>query len=122
MGTAPRGAPVVDTLGYSASPEGARGGSLRGADAALGREGKAWIVKNFAKDFGKQLALWIIIGLLLVAVFNLFHGTDMRPENVPAPINFLVNWWPMLLLIALGLFVIRQVVWSERRRNDRPRG
>ncbi|MFX4223655.1 MAG: ATP-dependent metallopeptidase FtsH/Yme1/Tma family protein [Thalassobaculum sp.] len=29
-------------------------------------------------NFGKNLALWIIIGVLLVALFNLFQGSNTR--------------------------------------------
>ena len=33
-------------------------------------------------SFGKNLALWIIIGLLLVALFNLFQSSATRsPQN-----------------------------------------
>ena len=28
--------------------------------------------------FGRNLALWVIIGLLVVALFNLFQGPSMR--------------------------------------------
>ncbi len=32
-------------------------------------------------NFGKNLALWIIIGLLLIALFNLFQGSSTRPDS-----------------------------------------
>jgi len=126
-------------------------------------------------NFGKNLVLWIIIGLLLVALFNLFqsstsHGpqntlpysafiedlkqgqvadvtiqgntisgtfTDKRTfstyapsdpslvskllekgvtvkaapveENVPTLLSVLVNWFPMLLLIGVWIFFMRQM-------------
>ena len=126
-------------------------------------------------NFGKNLALWIIIGLLLVALFNLFQSsanrsppnptaysefldqvsngqvsevtvqgktitytsTDRRTysthamddpglvdrliakkvtfksvptdENVPTLFSILINWFPMLLLIAVWLFFMRQM-------------
>ncbi len=42
------------------------------------RRGKASNVNSF----GKNLALWIIIGLLLVALFNLFQSSTTRtPQN-----------------------------------------
>ena len=31
-------------------------------------------------NFGKNFALWIIIGLLILALFNLFQGTAQRPD------------------------------------------
>src|SRR5246500_2532470 len=135
------------------------------------RHGKASIVNNF----GKNLALWIVIGLLLVALFNLFqtsssrgpqatlafsdflndvnrgqvadvtiqgnniggHFTDGRAfttyspndptlvnklmdkgvritaapldENVPSLFGILVSWFPMLLLIGVWIFFMRQM-------------
>jgi cell division protease FtsH len=126
-------------------------------------------------NFGKNLALWIIIGLLLVALFNLFqsgsprgsqqtlafseflsdidrgqvadvmiqgnnisgHFTDGHPfatyapndpklvdrltekrvkiqaapneDNVPSLFSILVSWFPMLLLIGVWVFFMRQM-------------
>jgi len=126
-------------------------------------------------NFGKNLALWIIIGLLLVALFNLFQSSANRgspnlmpysefvdqvnkgqvsdvtiqgktvtytlsdkrqysthapddpglverliaknvifkalpaDDNVPTLFNILVNWFPMLLLIAVWIFFMRQM-------------
>ena len=37
-------------------------------------------------NFGKNLALWLVIGLLLIALFNLFQGTTGRTP--PAPIAY----------------------------------
>ena len=36
-------------------------------------------------NFGKNLALWIIIGLILIALFNLFQGTNTKnyQSNIP---------------------------------------
>jgi len=133
--------------------------------------GKALTVINF----GKKLALWIVIGLLLVALFNLFqtsssrgpqstlafsdfmndvnrgqvsdvtiqgnnisgHFTDSRAfttyapndpnlvnrlteknvritaapvdENVPSLFGVLISWFPMLLLIGVLIFFMRQM-------------
>jgi cell division protease FtsH len=36
-------------------------------------------------NFGKNLALWVIIGLLLVALFNLFSGSGSRSSQPPMP-------------------------------------
>src|SRR3981189_1890798 len=135
------------------------------------RQRKALAVNNF----GKNLALWIVIGLLLVALFNLFqtsstrgpqaslpfsdfisdvnrgqvadvtiqgnningHFTDGRPfstyapndpnlvsrltdkqgritaapieDNVPSLFSILVSWFPMLLLIGVWVFFMRQM-------------
>ena len=41
-------------------------------------------------SFGKNLALWIIIGLLLVALFNLFQSSTTRgPQNSLAYSEFI---------------------------------
>src|SRR6201981_1914680 len=129
----------------------------------------------YVNNFGKNLALWIVIGLLLVALFNLFqtsssrgpqstlafsdflndvnrgqvadvtiqgnnisgHFTDSRAfttyapndpnlvsrltdkgvritaapvdENVPSLFGVLISWFPMLLLIGVWVFFMRQM-------------
>ena len=41
-------------------------------------------------NFGKNLALWVIIGLLLIALFNLFQGPSTRgPQTSLAFSDFL---------------------------------
>ncbi len=125
-------------------------------------------------NFSKNLALWVIIGLLLVALFNLFQGSATRPqaslpfsdfltqvenaqivdvnisgnqisghftdgrtfstyapndpklverlhdkgvkisaspveEGVPSLFGILVSWFPMLLLIGVWIFFMRQM-------------
>ncbi len=43
-------------------------------------------------NFGKNLALWVIIGLLLVALFNLFQNSASRsPQNTLAYSDFIDN-------------------------------
>jgi cell division protease FtsH len=130
---------------------------------------------DIVNNFGKNLALWIVIGLLLVALFNLFqtsssrgpqatlafsdflndvnrgqvadvtiqgnnisgHFTDSRAfttytpndpnlvsrltdkgvritaapvdENVPSLFGVLISWFPMLLLIGVWIFFMRQM-------------
>src|SRR5271169_4889482 len=131
-------------------------------------------------NFGKNLALWIVIGLLLVALFNLFqtsanrgpqstlafsdflndvkrgqvsdvtiqgntingHFTDSRAfstyapndpnlvseltekgvrisaapvdDNVPSLFGVLISWFPMLLLIGVWIFFMRQMQGGGR--------
>jgi cell division protease FtsH len=127
-------------------------------------------------NFGKNLVLWIIIGILLVALFNLFQSSTSRSsanlkdysdfvleiergqvnsvsiqgktityqlndqrgtytthepddpqlvdrllakhvgfkvvpsdENVPTLLSYLLNWFPMLLLIGVWIFFMRQM-------------
>jgi cell division protease FtsH len=135
-----------------------------------------WVWKvQVVNNFGKNLALWIIIGLLLIALFNLFQGSPGRgpqtsvpfseflgqvangqvrdvtiqgrnilghytdggtfttytPEdarlvdrltaggvritaapnedNVPSLFGVLISWFPMLLLIGVWIFFMRQM-------------
>src|SRR6202035_1108520 len=153
-----------------------RGPALGGVRATVGARCPAWHGKALTvNNFGKNLALWIVIGLLLVALFNLFqtssnrgpqstlafsdfatdvnrgqvtdvtiqgsnitgHFTDGRAfttyspndpelvnrlmdkgvkitaapldENVPSLFGILVSWFPMLLLIGVWIFFMRQM-------------
>jgi cell division protease FtsH len=42
-------------------------------------------------NFGKNLALWIIIGLLLVALFNLFQSSSTRAPQASVPFSDFLN-------------------------------
>ena len=42
-------------------------------------------------NFGKNLALWVIIGLLLIALFQLFQGSSQRGETVKRPYSEFVQ-------------------------------
>ena len=42
-------------------------------------------------NFGKNLALWVIIGLLLIALFNLFQGSSPRGPHTPLPYSEFLN-------------------------------
>src|SRR6202521_224787 len=153
-----------------------RGPALGGVWATVGARCPAWHGKALTvNNFGKNLALWIVIGLLLVALFNLFqtsssrgpqatlafsdflndvnrgqvadvtiqgnnisgHFTDSRAfttyapsdpnlvsrlteknvritaapvdENVPSLFGVLISWFPMLLLIGVWIFFMRQM-------------
>jgi cell division protease FtsH len=147
----------------------------RGTGAAGGTGQLDKVEGNDVNNFGRNLALWVIIGLLLVALFNLFqtsttrgpstsafysdflneveagrvadvmiqgrvisgHYTDGRSftthspddpnlvptlkrggvriasaapdDNVPSLFGILVSWFPMLLLIGVWVFFMRQM-------------
>src|SRR5579885_3594449 len=56
---------------------------LRGADPRKGPS---------VNNFGKNLALWIVIGLLLVALFNLFQTSSNRgPQSTLAFSDFVTD-------------------------------
>ena len=42
-------------------------------------------------NFGKNLALWIVIGLLLVALFNLFQTSSSRGPQSTLPFSDFLN-------------------------------
>ena len=39
------------------------------------------------KNFSKNIALWLIIGLLLIALFNLFQGTSTNTTRTLIPFS-----------------------------------
>ena len=48
-------------------------------------------IQSGTVNFNKNLALWIVIGLLVFALFNLFQGSYTRsPQNALAFSDFLV--------------------------------
>ena len=56
---------------------------LRGAEVGKG---------HGVNNFGKNLALWIVIGLLLVALFNLFQTSSNRgPQSTLAFSDFVTD-------------------------------
>ena len=65
----------------------------------------------------KRLALWIVIALALVFLFNFFQGSRPSghanpPPTVSAPMPDLlaifINWFPMLLIFGVWIFFLRQ--------------
>ena len=71
----------------------------------------------------RNFAIWIVIALLLVFLFNLFQGQNgPTPAPAPAPNNgapsleaILINWFPMLLLIGVWIFIMRRMMV---KKND----
>src|SRR5690349_7241038 len=69
----------------------------------------------------RNLAIWVVIALLLVFLFNLFQGTGGSkiplPASMPAPapaqapdwMSLLINWFPMLLIFGVWVFFFRQM-------------
>src|ERR1700730_12197821 len=68
-----------------------RGPALGGVWATVGARCPAWHGKALTvNNFGKNLALWIVIGLLLVALLNLFQTSSSRgPQSAFAFSYFL---------------------------------
>src|SRR6202035_3215603 len=70
-----------------------RGPALGGVRATVGARCPAWHGKCLTvNNFGKNLALWIVIGLLLVALFNLFQTSSTRgPQSTLAFSDFIAD-------------------------------
>ena len=64
----------------------------------------------------KRLALWIVIALVLVFLFNFFQGrhpsghANPPPTASPLPdlMVLFINWFPLLLIFGVWLFFLRQ--------------
>ncbi len=56
------------------------------------RTARRWVRRKACdvNNFGKNLALWIIIGLLLVALFNLFQSSSTRSPQTTVPFSELL--------------------------------
>jgi hypothetical protein len=70
----------------------------------------------------RNLAIWIVIALLLVFLFNLFQGTGKNAghaSNVAQSgdtlLGVILNWLPLLLLIGVWIFFLRQMRANKNR-------
>src|SRR5581483_8843582 len=73
----------------------------------------------------RNFAIWIVVALLLVFLFNLFQGQN-GPTRAPAPNNgapsleaILINWFPMLLLIGVWIFIMRRM--TVKKNDEDPK-
>ena len=75
----------------------------------------------------RNLALWIVIALLMVFLFNLFQGTGpsghqpvQHAGQQGAPhdslIGLLINWFPMLLIAGVWLFFMSR--FQAKKNKD----
>jgi len=77
----------------------------------------------------RTLALWVVIALLLVFLFNLFQGGHPKgnasppPAAAPTPMPDLlaifINWFPMLLIFGVWLFFLRQMKARQGNNDDK---
>jgi hypothetical protein len=105
-------------VGFALQSIGVLPTAWRGAQPAAS---SGWVVRNFA--------LWIVIALLLVFLFNLFQGGHPRgnvsppPAAGPAPVPDLlvifINWFPMLLIFGVWLFFLRQMKARQGNSDDK---
>jgi len=70
----------------------------------------------------RNLAIWIVIALLLVFLFNLFQGTGKNAghvsnvaQNGDQWVGVIINWLPFLLLIGVWIFFLRQMQANKNR-------
>lgn len=55
----------------------------------------------------KGLFLWIVIALVLVALFNMVQQPGEKPMGQPHDMTqIFINWFPMLLLIGVWMFFL----------------
>jgi hypothetical protein len=76
----------------------------------------------------RNLAIWIVVALLLVFLFNLFQGTHPR-GNVSAPpaaatpmpdlLTIFINWFPMLLIFGIWLVFLWQMKARQGNNDDK---
>ena len=55
---------------------------------AVGRDGNG---RDFSLNFSRNAALWLVIVLLLFALFNLFQGTTSRSPQAPLAYSEFIN-------------------------------
>jgi ATP-dependent Zn protease len=76
----------------------------------------------------RNIALWVVIALLLVFLFNLFQGTHPRgnaspppaaPNPMPDLLAIFINWFPMLLIFGVWLFFLRQMKARQGNNDDK---
>lgn len=72
-----------------------------------------------------SFAIWVVVVLLLLAVFTLFQDPGPRPAAPPAPqdgmqwlVALLISWLPFFFLIGVWMFL----VWWMRRGRTWGRG
>jgi len=66
----------------------------------------------------RNLAIWIVIALLLVFMFNFFQGNGHAnpAPAVSAPlIGIFINWFPMLLIIGVWFYFVRKMRVNKNR-------
>lgn len=66
----------------------------------------------------RNFALWVVIVLLLLALFALFENPGQQPptDSVPWFVSLLVSWLPFIALGGLWIFLWRQQL--KRGSND----
>lgn len=72
----------------------------------------------------RNLAIWIVIALLLVFLFNFFQTAGRPPgqiqndaQNRDSMAGLIINLSPVFLLIGVWIFFLRQM---QRRKNNDP--
>src|SRR5215510_1943188 len=59
--------------------------------------------------FYQKLALWLVFGLIFVFMWTYFNKTSQTMRENSYIMQFLLSWAPVLLLIGLWVFFMRQM-------------
>jgi hypothetical protein len=62
----------------------------------------------------RNLALWIVIALLLVVLFNLFQGTKNGSDD--RTVNLIITYFPVALIA--GVWIFFMVRMSAKKKRD----
>jgi hypothetical protein len=63
----------------------------------------------------RNLALWIVIALLLVLLFNLFQGSKGHAPQSGDPVAILVEWFPLLLVVVVWVYFLLRFQAKKNR-------
>jgi hypothetical protein len=64
----------------------------------------------------RTLALWIVIALLLVFLFNLFQGSRSHAPRTGDPTTILIEWFPLLLVVVVWAYFLLR--FQARKNRD----
>jgi hypothetical protein len=64
----------------------------------------------------RTLALWIVIALLLVFLFNLFQGSRGHAPRTGDPTTILIEWFPLLLVVVVWVYFLLR--FQARKNRD----
>ncbi|HET7083368.1 MAG TPA: hypothetical protein VFI23_01250 [Rhizomicrobium sp.] len=75
----------------------------------------------------RNLAIWIVIALVLVFLFNFFQSggphkmqsPDLAQVQTPDLMGIFINWFPMLLIFGVWVFFLRKMRPGQGKDTDK---